>query len=90
MKGTKDKVTKAETPEKNESKLDEITADTIKHIEEQKLLIKQDMERLEEKRKAFFSKQSDLIGVYMFGLDRISGINDVRDAPDAILPGNQV
>lgn len=71
-------------------KLDEVTADVLKRIEEQKKQVEQDMERLEEKRRAFFTKQSDLVGVYMYGLEKISKLTDVRDAPDAILPGNQV
>lgn len=69
---------------------DEVTVDFVKYIEEQKKLVQHDMDRLEEKRKAFFSKQSDLIGVYMYGLEKISKLTDVRDAPDAILPGNQI
>ena len=71
-------------------KPDEVTVDFVKYIEEQKKLVQQDMDRLEEKRKTFFSKQSDLIGVYMYGLEKIAKLTDVRDAPDAILPGNQV
>jgi len=71
-------------------KPDEVTVDFIKYLEEQKTLVQQEVERLEEKRRAFFSKQSDLVGVYMYGLEKISKLTDVRDAPDAILPGNQV
>lgn len=74
----------------SESTLDKVTVDMIKHIEEEKRQVQQEMERIEEKRKAFFSKQSDLIGVYMYGLKNISKLTDVRDAPDAILPNNQV
>lgn len=90
MKENNAKILMGKNKEGASTKADEITVGTIKHLEEQKLLLKEDMERLEEKRKAFFSKQSDLVGVYMFGLDKISKLNDVRDAPDAILPGNQV
>jgi hypothetical protein len=71
-------------------KPDKVTVDFVEYAKEQKLLVTQDMERIQEKRRAFFSKQSDLIGVYMYGLDKISKLADVRDAPDAILPGNQV
>jgi hypothetical protein len=77
-------------PNKDSAKPDEVIIDFVEYAKEQKLLITQEMERMEEKRRAFFSKQSDLIAVYMYGLDKISQLADVRDAPDAILPGNQV
>jgi hypothetical protein len=63
---------------------------TVEYIQEQRTLVQQDTQRLEEKRKAFFQKQSDLVGVYMYGLEKISKLTDLRDSPDAILPGNQV
>jgi hypothetical protein len=72
------------------NKPDRMTVDFVEYAKEQKLLVSQDMERIQEKRRTFFSKQSDLVGVYIYGLDKISRLADVRDAPDAILPGNQV
>jgi hypothetical protein len=63
---------------------------TVEYIQEQRKRVEQDTQRLEEKRKAFFQKQSDLVGVYMYGLEKISKLTDLRDSPDAILPGNQV
>jgi hypothetical protein len=72
------------------AKPDTVTVDFVEYAKEQKLLVTQEMERIQEKRQGFFSKQSDLVGVYMYGLDKISKLADVREAPDAILPGNQV
>jgi hypothetical protein len=81
---------KDKDPEEDSAKPDEVIDDFVEYAKEQKLLVTQEMERMEEKRRAFFSKQSDLIAVYLYGLDKISKLADVRDAPDAILPGNQV
>lgn len=81
---------KDKDPEEDSAKPDEVIDDFVEFAKEQKLLVAQEMERMEEKRRAFFSKQSDLIAVYLYGLDKISKLADVRDAPDAILPGNQV
>lgn len=76
--------------EEDSAKPDEVIVDFVEYAKEQKRLVTQEMERIEEKRLSFFSKQSDLIAVYIYGLDKISKLADVRDAPDAILPGNQV
>lgn len=77
-------------PKEDTATTNEVIIDFVEYTKEQKLVVTQEMERMEEKRRAFFSKQSDLIAVYMYGLDKISKLADVRDAPDAILPGNQV
>ena len=35
-------------------------------------------------------KMEDLRSVYLYGLSKVSGLQDLREAPDAILPGNFV
>lgn len=45
----------------------------------------------EDKQKefdAFKGKMDELHAVYLFGLKSVSSLQDLRDAPDAILPGN--
>ena len=75
--------TKQDTESKSSNDL------TREYIQEQRKLVEQDAQRLEDKRRAFFQKHSDFVGVYMHGLETISKLTDLRDAPDAILPGNQ-
>jgi hypothetical protein len=48
----------------------------------------QEIKQLEEKRVAVKQKQVDFWGVYKYALEKVSNLNDLRDAPDAILPGN--
>lgn len=76
--------------EESSGKPDTETGDLIEYIKEQRKLVERDTEELEAKKRTFFQKQSDLVGVYMYGLETISKLTDVREAPDAILPGNQV
>ena len=44
--------------------------------------------RLVRKRRDVLLRHHDLWSVYEYGLERISRLNDLRDAPDAVLPGN--
>lgn len=48
----------------------------------------QELQQLEEKRKQTQQQQVELWGVYKYALEKVSNLNDLRDAPDAILPGN--
>ena len=56
----------------------------------QKLLDKEreEMESITKTRKEIHEQQVELWGVYKYGLEKIAGLNDLGDAPDAILPGN--
>jgi hypothetical protein len=46
------------------------------------------MESITKTRKEIHEQQVELWGVYKYGLEKIAGLNDLGDAPDAILPGN--
>mmetsp|Transcript_7350 Transcript_7350/g.13223 ORF Transcript_7350/g.13223 Transcript_7350/m.13223 type:complete len:167 (-) Transcript_7350:177-677(-) len=52
--------------------------------------VKAESEAMEQKTKDMFQKQANLWNVYEYGLDLISKLNDLRDAPDNVLPGNDV
>lgn len=47
-----------------------------------------ELQQQEKQKQIQLQKQTELWDVYKFGLTKISNINDLRDAPDAILPGN--
>lgn len=60
-------------------------------IERYEKLFAQEREAIESiarARERIKKHQVDLWGVYQYGLRQISGLNDLGDAPDAILPGN--
>mmetsp|Transcript_48871 Transcript_48871/g.147254 ORF Transcript_48871/g.147254 Transcript_48871/m.147254 type:complete len:206 (-) Transcript_48871:224-841(-) len=50
--------------------------------------LKEDNQRILRRRQEALVRHRDFLGLYEFALDRISRLNDLRDAPDAILPGN--
>lgn len=48
----------------------------------------QEIEQMEEKKQQTRQKQVAFWGLYKYALEKVSKLNDLRDAPDAILPGN--
>ena len=47
------------------------------------------LKRIERARKKVYNDQVQQVwGVYMYGLKHVLALNDLSDAPDAILPGN--
>ena len=42
------------------------------------------------RRQEFMEKMKGLRSLYLHGLQRVSQLQDLRDAPDAILPGNHI
>jgi hypothetical protein len=46
------------------------------------------LEGIEKAKQRVFADQADLWGVYKYGLQHVLNLNDLSDAPDAILPGN--
>ena len=50
--------------------------------------LKQELEQMENKRLETRQKQIEFWGLYKYALEKVSKLNDLRDAPDAILPGN--
>ena len=49
---------------------------------------REEMEAIARTREELKKEQVELWGVYKYGLKQIIGLNDLGDAPDAILPGN--
>jgi len=50
----------------------------------------QDIRKLENDRLLVAKRQTEFWDVYKYALTKVSKLNDLRDAPDAILPGNFV
>jgi hypothetical protein len=47
------------------------------------------IQKIDEARNEFYKDQVQKVwGVYTYGLNHVLGLNDLSDAPDAILPGN--
>lgn len=46
------------------------------------------LDGIEMAKQRVFNDQTDLWGVYKYGLQHVLNLNDLTDAPDAILPGN--
>lgn len=46
------------------------------------------LEKVKAARKRVHQEQAEIWGVYKYGLRTIMGLNDLSEAPDAILPGN--
>eukprot|EP00521_Asterionellopsis_glacialis_P006011 CAMPEP_0195282050 /NCGR_PEP_ID=MMETSP0707-20130614/1103_1 /TAXON_ID=33640 /ORGANISM="Asterionellopsis glacialis, Strain CCMP134" /LENGTH=231 /DNA_ID=CAMNT_0040340999 /DNA_START=42 /DNA_END=740 /DNA_ORIENTATION=- len=62
--------------------------DFVQHLQREQEKLRKDMENIEQKRNDIFTRQRELWGVYKNGLETISKLTDLQDAPDAILPGN--
>lgn len=60
----------------------------FQHYRNMQQQLAQELQQMEQRRKDVLQKQTELWDVYKFGLEKISNLNDLRDAPDAILPGN--
>lgn len=58
------------------------------HLKARLERLKEDNQRVLDKRHEALARHRDFLGLYEYSLDRISRLNDLRDAPDAILPGN--
>ena len=58
------------------------------HLKQQSKLVEQENASINAKRQTFLQNRSELLGVYMFGLEKIAKLTTLTDAPDAILPGN--
>jgi hypothetical protein len=48
----------------------------------------QQIKQLQQQRQQVVEQQVKVWDVYKYGLEKISNLNDLRDAPDAIMPGN--
>ncbi|CAB9496394.1 expressed unknown protein [Seminavis robusta] len=48
----------------------------------------QEIQEIQEKRVQVRQRQVEFWGLYKYALEKVSNLSDLRDAPDAILPGN--
>lgn len=83
----------AEQPPQHTKKGTKRTVDLVQQhslrcLQDQLKLVAQENEVINSKRKAFLQKHADLLGVYTVGLEKISKLTTLTDAPDALLPGN--
>jgi hypothetical protein len=61
---------------------------SLSYLKQQSKLVEQENASINANRQTFLQKRSELLGVYMFGLEKIAKLTTLTDAPDAILPGN--
>jgi hypothetical protein len=60
----------------------------VARYEECLLSEQKECEGIDKTRQEIYRQQVELWGVYKYGLEQIASLNDLGDAPDAILPGN--
>lgn len=86
-KTNESEVTKTQTPSVDPLLAPHIQADLKRY---RSLLQEQDeeIENIERARKRVRQQQVDLWDVYKYGLQQIGNLQDLSQAPDAILPGN--
>lgn len=94
-KGTEDGNTDNENKDVEKKRKDDFEIMTVNFVERDEIRYKKMeeeqtkvLEGIEKARQRVFSDQSDLWGVYKYGLQHVLNLNDLSDAPDAILPGN--
>jgi hypothetical protein len=68
--------------------VDLVEQHSLRYLQDQLKVVAQENEVINSKRKDFFQKHANLLGVYTVGLEQISKLTTLTDAPDAILPGN--
>ena len=73
---------------KTTTRLLQLEEDFTRYDEAEKVQ-KQAMEKIERARRKVYNDQTQKVwGVYLYGLKHVLTLNDLSDAPDAILPGN--
>ncbi|OEU20612.1 hypothetical protein FRACYDRAFT_234244 [Fragilariopsis cylindrus CCMP1102] len=74
---------------KTTTKICLINQEDIKRYEEMEDEQINAIQKIDEARNEFYKDQVQKVwGVYTYGLNHVLGLNDLSDAPDAILPGN--
>jgi hypothetical protein len=86
---------KKETKTKQQQETDNKTTPSSSPIQDdleryQSLLQQQDqhLDKIKKTRKRIRTQQAELWNVYQYGLQQIGNLQDLSQAPDAILPGN--
>jgi hypothetical protein len=60
----------------------------VKRYKEKAEECERDVDRRQEDFVSFKKKMDDLHSVYLYGLNKVATLVDLRSAPDALLPGN--
>mmetsp|Transcript_49 Transcript_49/g.107 ORF Transcript_49/g.107 Transcript_49/m.107 type:complete len:222 (-) Transcript_49:561-1226(-) len=85
--GKQDEMKKAKTITTTTTKL--LHPEDLKKYEEATEKQKRALKNIERARKQIYSSQVQQVwGLYTYGLKHVLALNDLSDAPDAILPGN--
>ena len=66
------------------------TGNTDTYYAQLRVQLAREIQGLEDQRIQARQKQVEVWGIYKYALEKVSNLNDLRDAPDAILPGNFV
>lgn len=69
---------------------DKSTGNTDAYYPGHRARLTQEIQDLEDRRVQARQKQTEFWGIYKYALEKVSNLNDLRDAPDAILPGNLI
>lgn len=87
--------TKAESDEKtttssNNKQLayQDLIAEDLQRYQELSKQAQDELDSIADQRQQIYTNQIELWGAYKYGLEKISNLNDLGEAPDAILPGN--
>jgi hypothetical protein len=66
----------------------DLIAEDLQRYQELSKQAQDELDSIAEQRQEIYTKQVELWGAYKYGLEKISNLNDLGEAPDAILPGN--
>ena len=77
-----------EEPSKDNDNKD--TGNTDVYYLQHRARLNREIQDLEDRRVQVRQKQTEFWGTYKYALEKVSNLNDLRDAPDAILPGNLI
>jgi hypothetical protein len=75
-------------PENGKLALQQSTLAFLQVAQQQYERVCEEIREIEVKRQNCIKQQAELWGVYKYGLTVIVKVTDLRDAPDAIMPGN--
>ncbi len=75
-------------PENGKLALQQSTLAFLQVAQQQYERVGEEIREIEVKRQNCIKQQAELWGVYKYGLTVIVKVTDLRDAPDAIMPGN--
>lgn len=68
----------------------EIFENALSKIQDEKEKVKTNIEQVQRTRRQFTDRVQQIRNAYLYGLQAVWEVQDLRDAPDAIMPGNFV